>query len=503
MTAGAGSPHEIPPSVRERTARRRWVAPALAAVFWVASACGPANAQVGHGRSPGEGIGTPRSLADNAVTWPSGAQLTRALLLRDYNTRIVVLGTTLLGIAAGVVGTFAYLRKRAMLGDALSHSTLPGIALAFLLVGHKHLPALLLGASASGILGVLAVVAIRRWSRLKDDAAIGIVLGVFFGFGMVLFSLVQQMKTGEEAGIQGYIYGTAAAMIERDARLIAACAALVILGSALLFKEFRLVCFDPDFAAAQGWPVLGLDLLMMGLVVTTTVVGLQSVGLILIVALLIIPAAAARFWTDRLVAMVALAGVIGAVSGWLGSTLSALMPRLPTGAVIVITAGGLFFASMIFSPHRGLLAGGFRRWRLTRRVAYQHLFRALAELEESAGEGAACSFKDVQRVRSWSAGALRRLVSRSVRRGYIDADALPLLRLTPVGRTEARRVLRNHRLWEMYLIKYADIAASHVDRDADEVEHVLAHEVIRELQWSLAHAGRVPPSPHPQEVSGP
>lgn len=484
------------------TAASRVSVSALLATFAIVMPA-PAAGQTPHGQAGGTLPTANRSLMDSSVNWPTGEQILRALTLRDYNTRIVVIGTTLLGIAAGVVGTFAYLRKRAMLGDALSHATLPGVALAFLLVGHKNLAALLVGAAVTGTLGVLAVIAIRRSSRLKEDTAIGIVLGVFFGFGMVLFSLIQQMKTGDAAGIQGYIYGSAAAMIERDARLIAACAALVILGALLFYKEFRLVCFDQPFAAAQGWPVLAIDLLMMALVIATTVVGLQAVGLILVVALLIIPAAAARFWTDRLGVMVWLAGLIGAVSGWLGSTFSALTPRLPTGAVIVITAGVLFFASMVISPHRGLLAAVFRRWRTSRWITYQNLFRALAESEETMGRGAPASFDEVRVKRNWSPRTLKKLVAGSVRRGFLDGDALPQLRLTAAGRVEATRILRNHRLWEMYLIKYADIAPSHVDRDADEVEHVLGPSVTAELEEALAAAGRVPPSPHPQEVGVP
>jgi len=176
----------------------------------------------------------------------------RTLALRDYNTRVVVGGTTLLGLAAGVIGTFAYLRKRSMLGDALSHATLPGIALMFLIVQQKSLPMLLLGGALTGVLGVVCVVGMRAIPRIKEDAAIGIVLSVFFGAGMVLLSLVQQSSTGNQAGLQSFIYGKAASMLKQDAVLIAVSAVVVLLGCSLLYKEFRLVCFDKSYAAAQG-----------------------------------------------------------------------------------------------------------------------------------------------------------------------------------------------------------------------------------------------------------
>jgi manganese/zinc/iron transport system permease protein len=446
--------------------------------------------EAAHGHSS-----TGDSITDNQINWPGWEQFVRVLLLQDYNTRVVVFGTTLLGMAAGVVGTFAYLRGRAMMGDALSHATLPGVAAAFLILQDKNLLWLLVGATVSGVLGVLAVLGLRRVTRLKDDAAIGIVLSVFFGAGMVLFSLVQQMESGQQAGLGGFIYGKPAAMLGRDAWLIAGAAGTVIVGCVLFFKEMRVVCFDQAFAASTGLSVSAVDLLMMGMVVLTTVIGLQAVGLILIVALLIIPAASARFWTDGLLSMALIAGLFGAASGCLGSILSALMPRLPTGAIIVIVAGVLFFGSMIFAPHRGIFVAAIRRLQLRRRVADHHLLRALAEWEESFGANSSARFAQVLAERSWSSRSLNHVVERAKNRGWLDDNALPDLLLTTEGRKEARRVLRNHRLWELYLIQYADIAPSHVDRDADEIEHVLSETLVRELENELERT-TIPPSPH-------
>jgi manganese/zinc/iron transport system permease protein len=229
----------------------------------------------------------------------TGTDWMRLLTLQDYNTRVVLVGVTLLGFGAGVMGTFMLLRKRAMMGDALAHATLPGIALAFILVSWlggdgKSLVWLLTGAVATGVLGMGSVLAIRHGSRLKEDAALGIVLSVFFGLGVVGLSIAQQMSTGNAAGLESFIYGKTASMLARDAWLTAGASVVVAAGAGLLFKEFALVCFDQGYAAAQGWPVLRLDAIMMALVVLVTVIGLQAVGLILVVALLILPAAAAR-----------------------------------------------------------------------------------------------------------------------------------------------------------------------------------------------------------------
>jgi manganese/zinc/iron transport system permease protein len=328
------------------------------------------------------------------------------------------------------------------------------------------------------------------------------VLSVFFAIGLVLMGVVQQMSTGEEAGLASFIYGKAASMLHRETVLIAVVAAGVIISVMLLFKQFRLICFDQEFAAAAGLPVVLIDLVMMALVVATTVVGLQAVGLIMIIALLIIPATAARFWTERLLPMTCIAALLGAVSGCAGSMVSALDQNLPTGAIIVLCAGALFGFSLLAAPHRGVLASLWRQRALSLKVHDQHLLRALAEVEEQHGAASEVTLEQLQRRRSWTAANLRRIVRRAGRRGQVSLLAGQRVRLTPEGRAQAARILRNHRLWEAYLIRYADIAPSHVDRDADEVEHVLSEGLIHELEAVLAAAGKTPACPHTAEAVG-
>ncbi len=302
------------------------------------------------------------------------AEILATVTLRaGFNSAVVVAGTACLGIAAGVIGSFMLLRKRAMVSDALSHATLPGIAMAFLVatalgMEGRSLPVLLTGALFSGVLGVLAIQAISRHTRLPEDAAIGAVLSVFFGVGVVLLSHIQTLATGNQAGLKTFILGQTAAMNRNEAMAIAGLALAALAACVLLFKEFRLLCFDPGFAAGQGWPTVRIDLTLMGLTTLVTVIGLQTVGLILIIALLIVPPAAARFWTEKLWAMLVIAAVLGGISGWLGASLSALVPRLPAGAVIVLVAGALFLFSFLFAPARGVVATAWRQARL--RLAY-------------------------------------------------------------------------------------------------------------------------------------
>lgn len=428
---------------------------------------------------------------------PDVGEVLRVLSLQaGFNSAVVVIGATLLGIASGTVGTFALLRKRALMGDALAHATLPGIALAFLVsvwlgAEGKSLPVLLLGATVTGVLGVVAVHLIVRHSRLREDAAIGAVLSTFFGAGIVLLSYIQTLQSGNQGGLHHFIYGQTAAMSRSDAILIGAVALGAALTAGAVLKEFRLVCFDDQFAAVQGWPVQLIDLLMMALVVVVTVIGLQAVGLVLVIALLIIPPAAARFWTDKLGLMTLLGAGIGGLSGYLGSVASALLPRLPAGSVIVLTAGSLFALSLLLAPSRGLVARSLRHTLFRLRIDRQNLLRAIYESLESGRHPAGVPTGELLRVRTWSAARLALLLTWLTRRGLVTRRA-GIVVPTDLGRAEAARVTRNHRLWEEYLLSYADLAASHVDRAADMVEHVLSEPLIAELERELRRRGRLP-----------
>jgi manganese/zinc/iron transport system permease protein len=281
-------------------------------------------------------------------------------------------------------------------------------------------------------------------------------------------------------------------------------ALLAVVAAAALFKEFRLVCFDPEFADAQGWSVSLIDLLMMALVVAVTVIGLRAVGLILIIALVIIPPAAARFWTERLGTMTLIAALFGGLSGYLGAAASALLPRFPAGAVIVLVAGALFLLSLLLAPSRGVLAASLRQLRLRLEVASQHLLRAVHESVER-GEvafDAPLDLEGLRSLRSWPRPWLLLIARLLAWRGLLRLTPEGAL-LTAGGRAHALRITRNHRLWEQFLVSYAELAPSHVDHSADLVEHVLSPEMVAELERELAAAGRmprrlgVPPSVHP------
>jgi manganese/zinc/iron transport system permease protein len=438
-----------------------------------------------------------KSITDTGIQWPSREKVWRTLSLADYNTRVVFAGVTVLGAASGLVGTFLLLRKRSLLSDTVSHCTLPGIAIAFLIAeatgrSGRSLPLLLMGAATTGLLGMGAVTAIRARSRVKDDAALAIVLSVFFGLGIALMVIIQQLPTGNAAGLSHFIYGKAASMTASDAQLILFASLTVALVCTALFKEFKLLCFDVNFARTQGWPTVALDLALMGLVVAVTVIGLQAVGLLLVVAMLIIPAAAARFWSHRLGRTVLLATLIGAASGLVGVVASALFPKLPAGAVIVLAAVFCFVVSFVFGAERGVVKRWLEQRRVGQRVARQHLLRAIYEWCETRPHPAslldcAIPLAELRRGNDWTEARLKHLL----RLGFAERlvtwnNSREAIHLTAEGKIEARRATRNHRLWETYLLQYADVAPQHIHHNADQIEHVIEPNIVNELEELLA-----------------
>ncbi len=276
-----------------------------------------------------------------------------------YNTLLVLAGTSLLGAASGLVGSLAMLRRQALVGDVFAHAALPGLCIAFLIVGERSLIALLTGGFISGVIGLLLVSVITRYSRIKQDAALGMILSSFFGLGIVLISVIQRMETGNKAGIDSFILGKTAGIITQDVYLIGCTALLCLAAMMLLFKEFKLITFDADFAVVQGWPIKRLDVAIIGLIGLLVVMGLPAVGVVMMAALLILPGITARFWTERFSTLLWLAALIGFLIGCVGTALSAHYANIKAGPSIVLVGAVFFLVSAIFAPRRGL----FARWR--------------------------------------------------------------------------------------------------------------------------------------------
>jgi manganese/zinc/iron transport system permease protein len=441
------------------------------------------------------------------MDYPNFETFLRIFSLQDHNTRIVLAGACAFGIAAGLVGAFLLLRKRSLLGDTLGHATLPGVAIGFLVAyaaGHdpRSFFPLALGATLSSVAGIGALALVRRFSRIKDDAALAIVLSVFFGFGIALLSAIQQLPGGFASGLEHLIYGSAATMTSADATFVIASSLGISLFCIALFKEFSLLCFDEAFARSSGWPATVLDILLMSLVVWATVAGIQTVGILLVVALLVIPPASARFWCDGMGPMAAVSTVSGGLSCLLGVFLSALFPKWPTGALSVLSAGSIFAASLVFGPTRGILIRSIRTRRAEKNLRREHLLRAVFECAELT-EGSVL-LADLLAKRPWTRQQMLAEIALLADRGLLTCPpGNDSVQFTATGLSEARRLVRNHRLWELYLIRHADVAPAHVDREADRIEHVLDRRIVEELEDILdqrSHERLVPSDPEKSQA---
>jgi len=419
------------------------------------------------------------------------SQLLNFLLLANANVRYVVTGMVLLGASAGVVGCFTLLRRRALAGDAIAHSVLPGVCLAFMLTGVKNPFVLLAGAVATGWLSLWVIDVISANSRIKPDTAIGLVLSVFFGVGILLLTVIQQSGNAAQSGLDKFLFGKAASMLSSDVYVFGTLAALIITVVALLFKHFTLLAFDENFARVIGLPVRALETLLATLTVLAVATGIQAVGVVLMSAMLITPAAAARFWTNRLRVMLPLAALFGAVAGVAGAFISYLMPAMPTGPWVVVALTFIALVSMLFAPKRGLLA----KWLQNRQNRLKMLeenvlkmFYYLYEQQTTPQLPLTAGIEQLLTIRNVPLPQLKTGLRRLKAKKWIVAQqGVSGWQLTPAGMEKARHVVRLHRLWELYLSQHLKLAADHVHDDAEAMEHLLTPEMEQQLDNLLGY----------------
>lgn len=445
-------------------------------------------------------------------------KLAEALLHSSYNQRVIYVGVVILGCVSGLAGTFLLFRKRSLLSDTVSHATLPGIAIAFLLVetatgkGKQLLP-LMVGAFISAWLSMQTVRLIRKYSRIKDDAALAITLTLFYGIGIVLLSVIQQTPTGHSSGLESYLFGMVASMVISDAYVIIGLALICAVAILLFFKEFSLLCFDSRFAQTQGYPAAGLDVAVMTLAVLVAVVGLQTVGLLLIMALLIIPAVSARFWTNSLAQMLLIAAVIGGAGAFAGAVVSSVFPRVPAGGAIIIAAGALFLISLMFGSVRGWFTIVLRRVRLHKRLREVQFLRAVFDTLEKQQQirlfvghqfdrslaMTSVRMGTIVDKRDWTPKTVATTATRLGGKQLLLHTGSDSVQLTEEGLERAIDCARNHRLTELYLLNYADVAPQNVHQYVEQIEEVTTPEIASDLHSIFQdelEAHEIPQEPH-------
>ncbi len=342
-----------------------------------------------------------------------------SLVFSDYTLRTITLGTAILGAVTGMLGSFAVLRKQSLLGDAISHAALPGIAIAFLITGAKDSNTLLLGALVSGLIGTFWIRGIVKKTHLKSDTALGLILSLFFGFGMLLLTFIQKQPNANQAGLDKYLFGQAATLVESDVWLMAIVTGLCLFVLLLFWKEFKILLFDADYTKTLGFNTKVIDILITSFIVLAIVLGLQTVGVVLMSAMLLAPAAAARQWTNSLSKMVLLAAIFGAFSGVFGTAISASQTNLSTGPVIVLVASIFVVFSFVFSPSRGLL---FKQIRFIKNRRDLELHKTLAFMYHIAETHENISHPHTIKLLNSFQGYTRKTLQKLVEKNYVTLD---------------------------------------------------------------------------------
>jgi manganese/zinc/iron transport system permease protein len=368
------------------------------------------------------------------------------LLPLSYQDSVVTVGAAVLGLTAGVLGSLAVLRERSLVGDALAHAALPGVCVAFLLTGVKDASGLLAGAAVAGLVGAVAMVAIERTSRIRADAAIGIVLSCFFSLGIVLLTFIQKTNDADQAGLDKYLFGQAAGLLERDVTVMAGLAAVSLALVALLYRPFKVTLFDPAFAGSTGLPLRALELAMTALLVVAIVAGIRIVGAILMVALLVVPAVTARQLTSRLWVMLVLAGAIGALIGVTGSLVSS-RAEVPTGPVIVVVGFLVVLGAVLLAPGRGVV---WRAGKLARDRRSALLEGVLVDLETMLHSGPPPTVAQIVAATGRSSRSVRRALADLDRAGLVARDGDRVL-LSAQGAAAAHELLARRDLWSAWL----------------------------------------------------
>lgn len=417
--------------------------------------------------------------------------------LQDPNVRFVLIGSILITASSAIVGSFTFLKKKALVGDAVAHAVLPGVCLSFLLYGEKNPFILVIGAFITGWLALVLIDFISAKSKIKEDTAIGLILSVFFGIGIFLLTIIQKSGNAAQSGLDQFLFGKAASLVGNDVITFSIVAIILVCAVLLLFKEFTLLSFDADFANTIGLPIRALELILTTLTVLAVVVGIQAVGVVLMAAMLITPAAAARFWTEKIQIMVWLAAIFGAFSGISGAYISYIAPSMPTGPWIVIVISTIAMFSFFFAPRRGIINRVVRQRKIKNQIGDENILKALYQLgEEERNYFDERSIENILSKRPFNSKSLIKGLKRLKREGYLKLKN-GKWSFSKAGKNKGQRIVKLHRLWEVYLTTYLRIAPDHVHEDADTIEHILTPELEARLEKLLDYPTL---DPHESEI---
>ncbi|MCH2046157.1 MAG: metal ABC transporter permease [Saprospiraceae bacterium] len=403
----------------------------------------------------------------------------------------VVIGATILAITSSIVGVFAFLQKKTLVGDAISHAILPGVCLAFMLTNSKNPIYLFAGAFASGWFGSFLIEFISSKSRIKKDSSISIILSLFFGIGMTLLSYIQNHDYSDKSGLNHYLFGSITSITTSDIYLFTSVSLITLFVIYFLFKEFRLVSFDPEFSNSIGINIKVINRVLTSLTVVAIVLGIKAAGVVLMAGMIITPAAIARFWTNKLIIMLNVAVIVAMFSCFFGSYLSYISPT-PTGPWIVIVMSFIAILSFFFAPKKGIVFRKIKQIQFRNKIIEENILKALYQIGEKANNfNMSLSIEDILIRRSFLLIELKSGLRRLTSQGYLEKNDQGYA-FSPMGLQKGKRTTKLHRLWELYLTNYMKIAPDHVHDDAETIEHIITPELELKLEELLQYPVRDP-----------
>ncbi|MFT4599876.1 MAG: manganese/zinc/iron transport system permease protein [Arenicella sp.] len=414
------------------------------------------------------------------------------ITFKDPNVLYVVLGMLFINSSSALIGTFAFLRKRALIGDAVAHALLPGLCLGFMFAGEKNITYLMIGAFASGWLATYAIDLIVNRSKVKQDAAIGIVLSSFFGLGIVLLTYIQKNSGGQHSGLDHFLFGQAAAINKSEIIAFGIILLMIVVALVLFYKAFVVVAFNKDFAHSIGLPVRFIEFLITSLTVLAIAAGIQALGVILMSALIVTPGAAARLWTHKLRFMLVLAVCFSVFSGIGGAYVSYANSGMPTGPWVVVILSVFMFGSILIAPQKGMISRYRRSRRNKDKILLENILKSIYHWHERQKLHEKLDLKlqtaDFISMRKYDTDDLLSGLKKLMRKDFVLKDGETYF-LTQSGKEESRRIVRLHRLWEQYLLKRTTIDTDHVHSGAEAIEHIISPELEKELEKELGITG--------------
>jgi manganese/zinc/iron transport system permease protein len=397
------------------------------------------------------------------------------------------IGCMLMCLVGAVVGTFSVLRKQALVGEMLSHACYPGVVLALALIGSAFEAVAMAGAFLSCIAGMVLVEFLQKKYKVSSDAALCFVLASFFGIGLTVLTALQQGMPLLYKQLQSYLFGQAATMTSDHLWLYAMLSITILLFVLIFYRLIQVTIFDPEYATVLGMNIPFAKMLLLILTVASVCVGIRSVGVVLMSSMLIFPSVTARFWTHKLVPLLFLSAFFGLLAGFLGVYFSHIWSvqfavSIPTGPTIVIVSGLFFLFSCFFAPQRGLVMRLFRVILFMNRCKQENVLKALYKTGKTR-----FTQDELCKIFHASKANFHFFLCQLVRKGRIRRIPSNTYELTSSGLLWGRKIVRLHRLWEVYLVECCGVSKDRVHPSAEEMEHIITPEIESELEIILHH----------------